>query len=102
MNAKELIRAVAEESGLSDQVVRRTLRMLGGHIQRELDAGTAVFVPGLGTFRGVERPARVRQTESGETQNVPARTIVKFRPAKRGGAGRAAREDGGEDEVPSS
>jgi nucleoid DNA-binding protein len=80
MNSKDLIVSVAARIQLSEVLVRRVVRELADQVHAQLDLGTAVNVPGLGRFTPIDQPARVRQTESGEAQDVPARRVIRFKP----------------------
>lgn len=79
MNPKGLIESVAARTQLSAALVRRVVRELADQVHAELDAGTEVTVPGLGKFMPKDQPAKTRQTNSGETEEVPARRVVRFR-----------------------
>jgi DNA-binding protein HU-beta len=79
MKAKELIEAVASATQVPTATVRRVVGTLAETVQKQLDAGVAVMVPGLGRFKPKDLPARTRTTKAGETKEMPAGRVVKFK-----------------------
>lgn len=83
MTFDELVSAAAEYGDLTKTEARRAVEATVFAIGRALRAGEEVRLPGLGTFRGVERKARTgRNPRTGEPVEIPAARGVKFSPAK--------------------
>jgi nucleoid DNA-binding protein len=72
MQKKELIDAIAGESGLTPKQVERTLEALGTVATRQLARGSAAKLPGLGKLVPVARAARPGR--------LPASTTVRCAP----------------------
>lgn len=83
MNKQELINEIAEDADLSKAEVGRVLDTLGLCAQNALTQGDEVVLPGIGKLKTKERAARTsRNPKTGEAVEVPAKTVVKFSPAK--------------------
>ena len=81
MNKAELIRTVAEKSGLSRKDAASAVRAMLEAIPEELKSGGNVQLVGFGTFCMKERPARTyRNPHNGGKVEVPARRLPCFRP----------------------
>lgn len=85
MNKKELIKSVVDKkpyrtrAGEVEEIVNATLEA----IQTALANGDDVKLAGFGSFVLEHKDARpARNPRTGETVQVPPRTVVKFRPAK--------------------
>lgn len=79
----ELVERLAECVPLSPADVRRVLGYLEDICTVALAAGDRVRLPGLGTLEVVDRAARTgRNPQTGEPVEIPARSVVKFKPAK--------------------
>ena len=75
-----LVRRVAQQTGLSQAVVRQVLGASLESVQAALAAGRQVALPGFGTFCTAEREAvRVRSVRDGRQVTVPARRVAAFR-----------------------
>ena len=75
-----LVRRVAQQTGLSQAVVRQVLGASLESVQAALAAGEQVTLPGFGTFYTAEREAvRVRSVRDGRQVTVPARRVAAFR-----------------------
>jgi DNA-binding protein HU-beta len=82
----ELIERAATEAGVSRMAARKVLDSVLARITQETAEGGGVRLLGFGTFQGVERAARIcRNPKTGEQVQVPARTVIRFRPAKAAG-----------------
>ncbi|MCA9518657.1 MAG: HU family DNA-binding protein [Myxococcales bacterium] len=86
MNKTELVKAVAEESGLAQRVVAQVLDALfderAGAIPRALGRGEAVAIRGFGTFEARERgPRLARNPGTGAPVQLPAERRPAWRPA---------------------
>lgn len=88
MTYTELVKAIAEETGLTAVAVKQVVESLSEHIVEEIKAGNTVRIPALGTFSRLDRAARQgRNPSTGEAVTIPAMTTIKFK------AGKAANED---------
>ena len=80
MNKGELIEKVAKECGLGKAVTEKVLSSVFGAITDAITAGEKVALLGFGTFSVSVRAAREgRNPQSGETMNIPAKKVVKFK-----------------------
>lgn len=74
---KELKRSVNKAD------VSAVLKALAVALREPLKQGDSINLPGIGTFRAVERAARTgRNPRTGEQISIPARRQVKFIPGK--------------------
>lgn len=75
-----LVRRVAQQTGLSQAVVRQVLGASLESVQATLAAGEQVTLPGFGTFYTSSRQAaRVRSVRDGRQMMIPARRVAAFR-----------------------
>jgi DNA-binding protein HU-beta len=75
-----LVRRVAQQTGLSQHVVRQVLGSSLQTIAAALAAGERVTLPGFGTFYTSSRQAgRVRSVRDGRPVAIPARRVAAFR-----------------------
>jgi DNA-binding protein HU-beta len=80
MNKTELIDKVAKDSALSKAVAEQVVNSVFSAIAEAMKSGNKVTLVGLGTFSTSERAAREgRNPQSGETINIPAKKVVKFK-----------------------
>jgi len=80
MYKTELVRGVAQETGVSQQVVRQVFGSSLRTIEAALAAGERVTLPGFGTFYTSQRRAgRVRSVRIGRQVEVLARRVAVFR-----------------------
>jgi DNA-binding protein HU-beta len=80
MNRTELIDKVAKESALSKAVAEQVVNSVFSAIAEAMKSGDKVTLVGFGTFSTSERAAREgRNPKSGETINIPAKKVVKFK-----------------------
>lgn len=83
MNKKELVGAIAAESGLNLKDAAKAVRAMTGVIAKSLHAGEEVVLPGFGSFTVRERAARRgRNPRTGEAVGIAARKVVYFKPGK--------------------
>lgn len=82
MKKQELVSALAEASGDSKAACERVLDALATVGHAALYRGESLSLPGLGKLKLKQLAARTIQTPQGVAMDVPARTAVKFRPAK--------------------
>ncbi|MGB0438973.1 MAG: HU family DNA-binding protein [Paracoccaceae bacterium] len=83
MTKTELVAALAEELGCDKKTASATLDAVSAVVTREVAAGGAVTLPGLGKFFCRERPDRmVRNPATGEQMHKDADKQVKVTIAK--------------------
>ena len=83
MTKTQLIAAIAEEAALDKATANRTLEALTNIVTKEMAAGGAVTLPGLGKFACRARPERtVRNPSTGEQIQKPADRVAKVTIAK--------------------
>ena len=82
MTKKELVSAIAENAGLSMKDANEALNSFVGAFGDAMKKGERIQLPGMGTFKVDTRSARVvRNPQTGEKLNVPAKKVVKFKAA---------------------
>lgn len=87
MNKRELIEATHKEmcrdSGYDKITAERAVEGLLKTIERTLANGEKVSITGFGTFEAVQKKATTaRNPRTGETVQVPAKTVPKFKAGK--------------------
>jgi len=83
MTRTELIEAIAQETGGDRQQAKAFLEGFTRIIEREMKNEGDVPLAGLGKFKVVKRQARTgRNPMTGESIQIPAKTVVKFTVAK--------------------
>ena len=83
MTKTQLVAALAEEMGTDKKAATGALDAIVGIITREVSAGGAVTMPGVGKIYCRERPEReVRNPATGETFTKEADKVVKMTIAK--------------------
>ncbi len=83
MTKTQLVAALAEEMGSDKKTASAALDAIGALVSREVAAGGAVMLPGIGKVVCRERPARqVRNPQTGEMMDKPADRAVKVVIAK--------------------
>jgi DNA-binding protein HU-beta len=82
MNQGELVDAIAEKSGILAKDAKAAIHALGEIVVAALAKGEEIRLP-IGTFSAGERAARKgRNLHTGETIDIPAARVAKFRAAK--------------------
>ncbi|MCX6334604.1 MAG: HU family DNA-binding protein [Bacteroidia bacterium] len=82
MTKKDLVAAIAKDSGLSIKDAGKSLNSFVTSVGKSMKKGQRLQLPGLGTFKVVKRSARVvRNPRTGAKLNVPAKKVVKFKAA---------------------
>ena len=80
MNKGELVEKIASECALGKTAVEQVVASVFGAIADAMKAGDKVTLVGFGTFSVSERAAREgRNPQSGETIQIPAKKVVKFK-----------------------
>jgi DNA-binding protein HU-beta len=80
MNKGELVETVVKECELSKAAAEQVVASVLGAITDAMAAGDKVSLIGFGTFSVSKRAAREgRNPRSGETMNIPAKKVVKFK-----------------------
>ncbi|TET66627.1 MAG: HU family DNA-binding protein [Candidatus Aminicenantes bacterium] len=83
MNKAELVEKVANQTGLTKRTSREAVDAMISAITDSLGREEKVTLIGFGTFQVRERKARKgRNPQTGETIQIPAKKVPKFRPGK--------------------
>ena len=83
MTQTQLVNLLADECEVSRKVSKQLLDSLATTAVKEVRKTGAFVLPGLGKLVRVDRKARVgRNPATGETINIPAKKVVKFRVSK--------------------
>jgi len=83
MNKAELVAAVAENLAVPKRVVADVMDEILVMAVKVLGSKEQVKLSGFGTFHTVERAARIgRNPKTGDSVRIPAKSVVKFKPAK--------------------
>ena len=81
MTKSQIIAAVAEKSDISKAQAKEALEALAALADE--GAADGFTIPGIGKLVKVDRAARMgRNPATGETIQIPAKTVLKFRIAK--------------------
>jgi nucleoid DNA-binding protein len=84
MNKGDLINKVAESAGLTKGQAASALDAVLDSIEGALKDKDKVTLIGFGTFSVSERSARTgRNPKTGKEINIPAKTVVRFKPGKK-------------------
>ena len=83
MNRKELIGALSEKLGVTKVKAEETLNGFLEVFEETLVAGEEIGLVGFGKFEVKVKEARVgRNPKTGESINIPAKKVVKFKAGK--------------------
>lgn len=83
MTKSQLVQSLAEKSGLAKKDVVALLEAMTEMAYKEVKSSGMFIVPGIGKLVKVHRAARMgRNPATGESIQIPAKTVVKFRVAK--------------------
>ena len=83
MTQTELVKLLATNCDVSSKVAKEMLDNLAQTAVKEVKKAGVFALPGLGKLVRVDRKARIgRNPATGETINIPAKKVVKFRVAK--------------------
>lgn len=81
MNKSELITSIASKTGLTKTDSTKALDAFIASVSEEVKKGGEVRLVGFGTFSVSERKATTgRNPRTGETINIAAKKVVKFKP----------------------
>ena len=82
MTKADLVARIANEAGITKRAAERALTCFTDSVQECVRKGERIALPGLGSFSTSKRKARVgRNPRTGQTLNIPAKTVPKFSPA---------------------
>jgi nucleoid DNA-binding protein len=83
MNKGDLIKSIADQSGISKTQATDALNAVIDGVSAALKGGDKVTLIGFGTFSVSERAARTgRNPSTGETIEIAAKKQIKFKPGK--------------------
>lgn len=83
MNKKELINAIAADTGLTKKDAEAALKSFTTTVSKELKKGGTVQLIGFGTFNVGKRAARTgRNPQTGEALKIKAAKTPKFKAGK--------------------
>lgn len=81
MNKTELMNSVTAASGLSMKNASLAVNALLAVISTNMQQGNDVVIPGFGSFRVKDRPARMgRNPRTGAQIKIAAKKVVRFTP----------------------
>lgn len=83
MTKAQLVRELADKTGHSKKDIEAVLDTLTTMAYKHVKGDGEFVLPGFGKLVKMKRPARQgRNPATGETIQIPAKTVVKFRVAK--------------------
>ena len=83
MTKSELLQALADKLGKTKKEVSEMVEALVGMAYAETKKSGEFVIPGLGKLLKKHREARMgRNPATGESIQIPAKTVIKFRVAK--------------------
>lgn len=83
MTKADLVERISREAGITKRAAEKALNCVTNSIQGCVKRRERIALPGLGSFSTSNRRARVgRNPRTGQTINIPAKTVPKFSPAK--------------------
>jgi len=82
LNRAQLAAAIAERTGDGKACAERAVEAFVDIVGASLGKGIAVSLLGFGVFEPVRKEARTgRNPSTGESVEIPAKTVAKFRPS---------------------
>jgi DNA-binding protein HU-beta len=82
MNKSDLIKAVANDAGLTQADANKAIDATLSIIEKAMKKGDQVAITGFGTFAAKKRPARLgRNPRTGEAVKIKARTSATWKPS---------------------
>lgn len=83
MNKSELVKSIADKSGLTESQATQALNSLTETISETLVKGVEITLVGFGTFKVTQRQAKTgRNPATGETIQIPAKKAPIFKAGK--------------------
>ena len=83
MTKPEMVKEIAQASGINASQAKKAFEAVFENIITGVEATGRVAVPKFGVFIKAEVAARKgRNPRTGEAIDIPAKTVVRFRPAK--------------------
>ena len=83
MTKTELVKAIAEQAGLTNKDAEGALNAFISIVTKTIKKGGNVTITGFGTFLKVERKARDGvNPQTGAKIKIPKRMVPKFKPGK--------------------
>ncbi len=83
MTKADVVERIAKEAGITKRAAETALKCVTDSIQACVKRRERIALPGLGSFSTSKRKARTgRNPRTGQTINIPAKTVPKFSPAK--------------------
>ena len=83
MTKKEMAKAIAEETGLTQNQVQEVVRRVFDGITETLVREGRIELRNFGVFEVRERkPRKARNPRTGQNVKVPARLVVSFKPGR--------------------
>jgi nucleoid DNA-binding protein len=81
LTKKELVLAVAKETGIAQAVVKQVVQRTLDHIIEALKTGKTLELRKFGVFKVKQRaPRRGRNPKTGQEVPVPSKRVVVFKP----------------------
>jgi DNA-binding protein HU-beta len=83
MNKSDLIKSVAEETGVTQEVAKKVLNAGFATIEKATMENGRVAIAEFGVFKKHESAARTgRNPQTGKSIDIHAKTTMKFKPSK--------------------
>lgn len=83
MNKGELVKAIAEDAGLTNADATNCLNSLLSTVAKALEKGDTVSLVGFGSFQAKKRDARQgRNPQTGAAIQIPAANVPSFKAGK--------------------
>ena len=83
ISAEDFYRKVTDASGETLISTKNTIRALVSALHEAAEAGAVVSIADLGTFKPVQRAARMaRNPHTDEPVQVPAKVAITFKPSR--------------------
>lgn len=83
MNKKEFVESISKTHQITQVSARKALDAILANMAAAMENGERVTISGFGSFRVVDKAAQKgRNPQTGQAIVIPARKVVKFKPAK--------------------
>lgn len=83
MNKSELIKSVAEQTSVTQEMVKKVINATFEIIEKATMEEGRVAIAEFGVFKKHESAARTgRNPQTGKSIDIPAKTTMKFKPSK--------------------